>query len=129
MKILHLFKTYYPMNHGGVEAVIHAVAEHAIMANNSVEILICGKKDEPILTKVKGSYVMISIINSFSVFYVSKIIETQKNFDILHLHYPFIMLEVISAINQFKNLFYNLPFGCSKAQDHCVFFQTFFKNF
>ena len=66
--------------------------------------------------------------NPFSVSYVTRLIEIQKNFDILHLHYPFIMLEVISAINQFKKPFIITYHSDVVRHDHCVFFQTFSKR-
>ena len=106
MRILHVFKTYYPLTFGGVEQVISNLSKHTLKSGNEVSILICGKKNKEFHhngVKVYCCKANFSISNNpFSISFIIMLIKMQKNYDILHLHYPFLMNEICFLLGIFK---------------------------
>ena len=106
MKILHVFKTYYPISFGGVEQIIFNLCNYTVKSGNEVEILICGTKNKEYYhegIKVYSCKTNFSISNNpFSISFIIKLIKMQKKYDILHLHYPFMMNEICFLLGIFK---------------------------
>lgn len=100
IKILHVYKTYYPLTYGGIEKVIYDLT-------NSKEgyefgIITVGKKNH--IKKYKGvkvyyfkkSFEIFSCPFSFSLLF--NFYKLIKKYDIIHYHYPWPFMDLLSLI-------------------------------
>jgi O-antigen biosynthesis rhamnosyltransferase len=94
MKVLHVYKSYYPFSTGGVEKHIHSLLDS--LAGMGVETaLITTKPDQPFTQQIENQTqvyyfpanldlascpVSFSLLKNFS--------KIAQNFDILHYHFP-----------------------------------------
>lgn len=102
MKILHIFKTYYPFTHGGIEKVIHSLSIQDSLKRNNHTILAIGKKNEKKVIDgcnvffFKKSFEIFSCPFSLSLFLNFK--KIIKNFDLLHFHFPWPFADLLSLL-------------------------------
>lgn len=95
MRILHVYKSYYPEVYGGVPQAIrhlvHGCAEHGI--ESEVFTLSANAADDPItfeghrVTQAKTSVEVASTPLSIEAF--SKFRKIAPQFDVIHYHYPY----------------------------------------
>ncbi|APC91332.1 glycosyl transferase [Francisella opportunistica] len=103
MKILHVFKSFYPYTYGGIEKFIHELS-NAIAKKYEVEIhiLAMGKKNQTIY---KGLYTLhfaktnLNIASTtFSFSAIKKFKELTKQVDIIHYHFPYPYADLLHII-------------------------------
>ena len=99
MKILHVFKTFYPNSFGGVEQVIEILSEYVHELGGEVELLVCGPANTTYSRKsikvhsVKANFTLSN--NPISLKFIKKFIQLQKQCDVIHFHYPYLMNEIL----------------------------------
>ena len=83
MKILHVYKTYFPQTYGGVEQVIHSICNYQKEKNIISDILICSNKNDTYtfdgidVISMKIHFVISN--NSLSLEMINKFLDIQKN--------------------------------------------------
>ncbi len=103
MKILHVFKSFYPYTYGGIEKFIHELSV-AMDKKYDVEIhiLAMGKKNQTIrrdfytLHFAKTNLNIASTTFSFSA--IKKFKELVKQVDIINYHFPYPYADLLQAI-------------------------------
>lgn len=105
MKVLHFYKTYYPDSFGGVEQVIYQLANGSRHLGIDTKVLSLTRKSEPGIIELSGHKVVRCRSNfnlastdfSFSAFW--KFNELAKNVDIIHYHFPWPFMDMISLLS------------------------------
>jgi hypothetical protein len=80
MKILHVYRTYFPETFGGVEQVIASLAKHAL-------------KDGITVHRVKANLKLASTPLSFKAFRKYK--KLARQFDLVHYHFPYTFMDIL----------------------------------
>lgn len=103
MKVLHVFKSFYPYTYGGIEKFMHELS--VAMAKKydlDIHILAMGKKNETIkkdfykLHFAKTNLNIASTTFSFSA--IKKFNELAKQVDIIHYHFPYPYADLLQTI-------------------------------
>lgn len=100
MKVLHVFKSYYPDTVGGIEQVVYQLAEgareHGIdadvfcLSNNK---LVNNKVNNHYVFRVKQDFYIASTGFSLSAFL--KFRSIAKEYDVIHYHFPWPFMDVL----------------------------------
>ena len=110
MKILHVYKTFYPHSKGGIETAIYSLSEHLSNLGIVSDIFVLSKQKSTINFKFfnkttvfynKSTFTFSSA--PFSLIALSKFRELIESYDVIHYHFP----------NPFGDLLY-LFFGRNK---------------
>ncbi|AIT08981.1 glycosyl transferase [Candidatus Francisella endociliophora] len=103
MKILHVFKSFYPYTYGGIEKFIHELSiAMAKKYDAEIHILAMGKKNETIkkdfytLHFANTNLNMASTTFSFSA--IKTFRELSKQIDIIHYHFPYPFADLLHMI-------------------------------
>ena len=118
MKILHVYKTYFPQTYGGVEQVIHSICNYQKEKNIISDILICSNKNDTYtfdgidVISMKIHFVISN--NSLSLEMINKFLDIQKKYDIIHFHYPYMMNEFLYYLQKI-----NKPYIITYHSDVC----------
>lgn len=103
MKILHIFKSFYPDTYGGIEKFIHELSvAMAKKYNLDIHILAMGKENRTIykdfytLHFAKTNLSIASTTFSFSA--IKKFKELAIQVDIIHYHFPYPYADLLQAI-------------------------------
>ena len=114
MKILHVYKSFFPETSGGVEKAILQIYKNSKKINIENELFILGKQKKIYrkysfqglkIHSIKKNFTISSCPFSLHAFkYFKKI---SKNFDIILFHYPWPFMDLL-AINKNKNCKYIL---------------------
>lgn len=110
MKILHIYKSYYPYTTGGVEKYIHILCENLGKKNIKTAILTTKtaefpQKETPPIGNTPVSYYPASLTLSscpFSFSLYQNYKNIVKDFDLLHYHFPWPFGDLIHLANQIK---------------------------
>lgn len=92
MRILHIYKDYYPPTCGGVEIAIHQMVEGARDACDDIRVMICGRKPFTEWAEVEGTPVLK--VGEWGRFLSAPMAPTfplwlrRQRADILHYHIP-----------------------------------------
>lgn len=94
MKIVHVFKTFYPETYGGIEEVIHKLASASVELGHEVTVLTFGKTTER--WHAEEGYEIRRFKSMMTSFPVPTTLRAVGNYrrlafeaDILHFHYPY----------------------------------------
>lgn len=105
MKILHIYKNYYPYSHGGIEKHIHSLSESMYSAGVECGIITTYGENKPIIKEVDQSSVYyfptnvclascplsLSLLNNFR--------RIAQQYDILHFHFPWPFADLLQWLN------------------------------
>lgn len=106
MKILHFFKTYYPVAYGGVQQVIYQLAEGACRHGAEVDVLSLSpdgaSKDGIIgLHRVHTSRQDLYIASTgFSVSAISDFKRLAEQADVIHYHFPWPYMDLVHFLTR-----------------------------
>lgn len=105
MKILHVFKSFYPDTYGGIEKFIHELSRSmAKKYATEIHILAMGTKNQTIekdfytLHFAKTNIKIASTTFSFSAIKIFK--QLAKQVDIIHYHYPYPFADLLHSISR-----------------------------
>ncbi|AEE87649.1 Glycosyltransferase [Francisella cf. novicida Fx1] len=103
MKILHVFKSFYPYTYGGIEKFIHELSiATAKKYHVEIHILAMGKENQTIdkdfytLHFAKTNLNIASTTFSFSA--IKKFKELAKQVDIIHYHFPYPYADLLQTM-------------------------------
>lgn len=105
MKVLHVFKSFYPYTYGGIEKFIHELST-AMAKKYDVEIhiLAMGKKNETIYKDLYTLHFAKTNLNiastTFSFSAIKKFKELSKQVDIIHYHFPYPFADVLHTFGR-----------------------------
>ena len=103
MKILHVFKSFYPDTYGGIEKFIHELSI-AIAKKHELEIhiLAMGKKNETVKKDFYTLHFAKTDLNiastTFSLSAFKKFKKLAKQVDIIHYHFPYPFADLLHTI-------------------------------
>ncbi|MCL5975270.1 MAG: glycosyltransferase family 4 protein [Gammaproteobacteria bacterium] len=105
MKVLHVFKTYFPDSFGGVEQVIYQIARGCDERDIETKVLALSDNPEPTEVEVykhtvhrcKQNVNFASTGFSFDVF--DKFKQLSKWADVIHYHYPWPLMDILHCIS------------------------------
>ena len=100
MKILHIYKTYYPDSIGGVEKSIKNIINGTKAFGLRSNILSTYKKKPSKHISFKQNFEISSMPISFSLIFNFK--KITKKFDILHYHYPWPFMDLLHLLLNIK---------------------------
>jgi len=94
IKILHIYKTYYPDTYGGIEKVIEELMDGCSQFGVESQLLCLTKNKQLIHDKISDQIVRSKVLieissNPFSFSAIKTYLTLVKNADIIHHHYPF----------------------------------------
>jgi glycosyltransferase involved in cell wall biosynthesis len=100
MKVLHVFKSYYPDTVGGIEQVVYQLAEGARECGIEADVF-CLSNNESVNNKVNNHYVfrvkqdfyIASTGFSLSAFW--KFRSIAKEYDVIHYHFPWPFMDLL----------------------------------
>ncbi|HET8685809.1 MAG TPA: glycosyltransferase family 4 protein, partial [Methanosarcina sp.] len=100
MRVLHIYKTYYPETYGGVENVILQVAEGARKYGVECKVLTVSQSANPEIIKIhnhevvraKTNFRLSSAALSFDFF--RKFTQLSEEADLLHYHFPWPLMDM-----------------------------------
>ena len=106
MKVLHFYKTYYPLSYGGVEQVIYQLASGSAACGVESTVLTLSPHKVSRVTQVNGHSVhrcrsifqIASTDFSLSVFY--RFNELAKAADVIHYHFPWPFMDLVHLITK-----------------------------
>lgn len=108
MKILHIYKTAYPLTYGGIEQMIHQLALGSSAAGIDVKVL-CLCDQAAGLKVINKNYRIIYVkkhaeISSMGISfnYLKKFRELATEADIIHYHFPWPFMDLIHFISLIK---------------------------
>lgn len=105
MKILHIYKSYYPYTHGGVEKHIQSLSESLCGVGVESGVLTTYSKDTPIYDAVGKTPVYYFPSNiclascPFSLSLLKNFRNIARNYDILHFHFPWPFADLLQLLN------------------------------
>lgn len=94
IKILHIYKTYYPDTYGGIEKVIQEIMDGCSYYEVESKLLCLTKNKKLIHDKISDQIVRSKVLieissNPFSLSAIKTFLTLVKEADIIHHHYPF----------------------------------------
>tara|TARA_B110000503_G_scaffold143082_2_gene242476 strand:- start:1412 stop:2515 length:1104 start_codon:yes stop_codon:yes gene_type:complete len=102
MKILHVYKSYFPDSFGGVEKVIESIVKQSNKNGFKTDVLSFSKKSgEHEFDNYKNIKLKYNIIISSTPFSIQAIFEFKKiisKYDLIHFHYPFPFADVLKIL-------------------------------
>ncbi|TCQ98196.1 hypothetical protein EDF70_11137 [Neorhizobium sp. JUb45] len=105
MRVLHVFKTYYPDTFGGVERTIHAIAKGAGLHDIQSDVLSLSREpiansvefDDHMAHKAKLDFEFAS--TGFSRAAVTKFKQLSAGSDIVHYHFPWPFMDLLHVLH------------------------------
>ncbi|WP_038903355.1 glycosyltransferase family 4 protein [Dickeya zeae] len=104
MRILHFFKTYYPVAYGGVQQVIYQLAEGASRQGATVDVLSLNPDGSSRNGVIGHHHVHTSrqdlylASTGFSLSAIKDFKELAKSADIIHYHFPWPYMDLVHFI-------------------------------
>ncbi len=106
MQITHIFKTYFPNTHGGLEEAIRQIARASVEEGISVSVVSLSKKAKEEIhegVKTQSFYANFEILsNPFSWSLLKHFRTIIKNSDIIHLQFPWPTAELLTLLFNVK---------------------------
>ncbi len=108
MKVLHFYKTYYPLSYGGVEQTIYQLAsgtgaygvESTILTLTPKKVSRVAKVNDHTVHRCRSIFQIASTDFSLSAFY--RFNELAKNIDVIHYHFPWPFMDLVHLTAQVK---------------------------
>jgi glycosyltransferase involved in cell wall biosynthesis len=103
MKILHVFKSFYPYTYGGIEKFIHELSIGMAKSYDvEIHILAMGDKDETIKKDFYTLHFCKTNLNlastTFSLSAIKKFKKLFKQVDIINYHFPYPFADLLHTI-------------------------------
>lgn len=101
MRVLHLFKTYYPESMGGIEQTIFQLCEGCQPHGIESEVLTLSANPQPPRLQVKSHWVHRAKLNlslastGFSLSAFRQFRQLSQNADIIHYHFPWPFMDLL----------------------------------
>lgn len=101
-KITHFFKTFMPDSQGGIQEVIRQLGTYTLKKGFEVEVIVPSSNpqvtivDGIIVKSFKTSFEISNMPISFEI--IREFRAIIKDSDIIHLHYPYPFIEILSLI-------------------------------
>lgn len=108
MRVLHLFKTYWPDTFGGVERTIHAIAKGTSAYGVKCEVLSLSKRPEQNCREFDGHTAHKSKLDfefastGFSRDIFGRFCELSEKADIVHYHFPWPVMDIVHLSSRLK---------------------------
>jgi len=108
LKVLHVYKTYYPDTYGGIEQVIYQLCQGCHLHNIKSDVFVLSLEGEGILIPYEdhGVYYnkqLVEIASTpISIKSISKFKEIQERYDIINYHFPFPFMDVLHLLSKTK---------------------------
>lgn len=107
MKILHIYKTYYPDSVGGCEQVIHQLAKATTAAGFKNSLLTVSKKphqsyNSPFLQVIRCKLAFEKASCPFSIELFKTYRQHIEQADVLHYHFPWPFADLLHLIHRVK---------------------------
>ncbi|MCV1762894.1 glycosyltransferase [Escherichia coli] len=108
LKVLHLYKTYYPDTFGGVEQVIYQLSEVGVDYGIDSTVLVLSKQGDRDNTKIDNHHVYYAKTDfelsstPFSLSIIRKFKKLARNADIIHYHFPYPYMDLLHFICNIK---------------------------
>lgn len=108
MKIVHLYKTYYPDTVGGVEKVIHQLTQTGSSLGIDAEVVALSRHPSADLIDVDGHRVHqfksnIQIASTdFSWALLGRFADIARQADVIHYHYPWPYMDIVHFASRIK---------------------------
>lgn len=102
MKVLHVFKTYYPDTYGGIEEVIYQLATHSAQFGIQADVFTLSKNvseltgdsyDGHCVHRAKQDFELASTTFSMSAFRHFR--KIARDFDLIHYHFPWPVMDLL----------------------------------
>lgn len=108
IRVLHLFKTYFPDSYGGIEQVINQIARGAVKYGIKTDVLSLSKHkvertielDGHRVHRARQDFYIASTGISLSVFL--RFSQLAKRADVIHYHFPWPLMDVVHLATRMK---------------------------
>lgn len=104
LKVLHIYKTYYPDTFGGIEQVIYQLSEAGYKNGIESTVFSLSKKKSVDHMQLGNHTVYYARTNfeiastPFSIYAITKFKELVKSADIIHYHFPYPYMDLLHFI-------------------------------
>ncbi|QLF71679.1 glycosyltransferase (plasmid) [Peteryoungia desertarenae] len=105
MRVLHVFKTYYPDTFGGVERTIHAIAKGALAHGIQSDVLSLSRDPVPNTVEFDGHMAYKANLDlelastGFSREAFSKFRDLCRKADVVHYHFPWPFMDLLHLMH------------------------------
>ncbi|MCJ8151408.1 glycosyltransferase [Shinella sedimenti] len=105
MRVLHVFKTYYPDSFGGVERTIHAIAKGALAYGIESDVLSLSRDPVTNTVEFDGHMAYKAKLNlefastGFSCDAFSKFKDLSAKADVVHYHFPWPFMDLLHLMH------------------------------
>jgi glycosyltransferase involved in cell wall biosynthesis len=106
MRVLHVFKTFFPETYGGIEHVIDAIADGAVPLGVDSTVF-CLSDDPSLADPVQRQYRVVAVKRNIDAFSTGASFgalpvfrELARDHDILHYHFPWPFMDLLHAFNR-----------------------------
>lgn len=104
IKILHIYKRFYPKSYGGVELFIEDLIQGLSKYKNIENIVLCHNKKKNFINKrIKKNLRIFSIKENFQILrtpvsfsFIKYFFKIYKEIDIIHFNYPYPFADILS---------------------------------
>jgi glycosyltransferase involved in cell wall biosynthesis len=104
IKILHIYKRFYPKSYGGVELFIEDLIQGLSKYKNIENIVLCHNKKKNFINKrIKKNLKIFSIKENFQLFrtpisfsFIKYFFKIYKEVDIIHFNYPYPFADIFA---------------------------------
>src|SRR5437870_2154814 len=103
MKVLHIYKTYYPDTTGGVEQVIHQLCNTLPQHNIQSDVAVCS---ETLTSDFQSHYQIFRYRTTFSMAscpiswsFLKDFKKRCKPYDLIHYHFPWPFADIMQMIS------------------------------
>ena len=100
MKILHIYKVYYPRSKGGIERSIKNIIEGTNKLGLNSQVLTTLKKKNNKIISFKQNFEIFRTLFSLGLLLNYK--QITNKFDILHYHYPWPFMDLLHLMWNIK---------------------------
>ncbi len=102
MKVLHVFKTYYPDTFGGIEEVVYQLAKHSSQFGIHAEVFALSNRAPQTLPEIYDGHRVHRIkkdiefaSTTFSLAAFQYFRKLTKEFDLIHYHFPWPVMDLM----------------------------------
>ncbi|MDY0223618.1 MAG: glycosyltransferase [Desulfobacterium sp.] len=106
-KVTHIFKTYFPETHGGLEEAIRQIGRHSVNNGFDVEVVAAGKRNLEVkdLDGITAKFHKSNLnfySNPVSFSFARKFKAICQSTDILHFHFTWPTAEILTLLHRIK---------------------------
>jgi rhamnosyl/mannosyltransferase len=106
VKVLHVYKTFFPDSYGGVEQSIYEMCQGTVDLGGHAEVFVLSRQVRRVerssyrgieVTRVPADFELSSTPFSFRAIFTLH--RLQRRFDIIHLHFPYPFMDVLYLLS------------------------------